>query len=68
LPRVRKKQPAWRKDTVGWPKSWPPRKPNANVIAPWWRGGAASPAVRPRPHAVKAECTVSMAAVRDFGE
>ena len=34
LPRVRKKQPAWRKDTVGWPKSWPPRKPNANVIAP----------------------------------
>ena len=34
LPKVRKKQPAWRKDTVGWPKSWPPRKPNANVIAP----------------------------------
>jgi flagellar biosynthesis/type III secretory pathway ATPase len=34
LAQVRKKQPAWRKDTVGWPKSWPPRKPNANVIAP----------------------------------
>ena len=32
LRKVRKKQPAWRTDIADWPKSWPSRKPNANVI------------------------------------